>query len=462
VLANLKILKTSTFRLAAIYLLLFLLSMASLLAYVYYNTVGLLERQTEDTIRAEVLAIGDQYRMLGMPGILDVVKRRSLDANGSLYSLVSPNNVFIAGNIINLPSQHIADGAWVDFPVLVGKGESAVSHMARGYHVELTGDYELLVARDIHELRQFGELIRKTLLLASAMALVLGLGGGLLLSRNFLRRVDAITNASHTIMAGNLSSRMPISGSGDELDRLAKSLNDMLSQIERLMIGMKDVTSNVAHDLKTPLTRMRARVEAALRNTDSAEYRGALDQTIEECDGLLKTFNALLSIAQAEAGQARQNLQALDLNETLGDVVELYEPLAEEAGGKITYNPTPNLHVLGDRQLLAQAINNLIDNALKYGETHKPPEINVSSRIEKSEIIICVEDRGPGIPENDKTRVTDRFVRLDQSRSKPGNGLGLSLVSSIMTLHGGKLVLEDNNPGLKAVLHVPLALPSKS
>jgi signal transduction histidine kinase len=301
-------------------------------------------------------------------------------------------------------------------------------------------------------LRLFGDVIRTTVYWALGLSLMLGLGGGFLLSRNFLRRVDAITDTSHSIMAGDLSQRMPISGSNDELDRLSVSLNEMLSQIERLMIGMKDVTSNVAHDLKTPLTRMRARVDSALRNDNKAELRGALNQTIEECDSLLRTFNALLSIAQAEAGQARQNMENLDVHDILTDVVELYEPIAEEAGGKLTMDVSKNLHVRGNRQLLAQAVSNLLDNAMKYGGT----DIAVSSIREGNEILVSVADQGTGIPARDRTRVLDRFVRLDESRTKPGNGLGLSLVSSVMTLHGGKLVLEDNKPGLKAVLHLPV------
>ena len=257
-------------------------------------------------------------------------------------------------------------------------------------------------------------------------------------------------------MAGDLSRRMPVTGSGDELDRLAGSLNDMLSQIERLMIGMKDVTSNVAHDLKTPLTRMRARVESALRNNDKAEYKGALDQTIEECDGLLGTFNALLSIAQAESGQAREGLKLLDVHETLADVVELYEPMVEEAGGNLQLLASPGLNVRADRQLLAQAISNLIDNAIKYGGTTAGANITVGGVIENGSVVMSVSDHGPGIPDADRERVRDRFVRLDESRTKPGNGLGLSLVASVMTLLGGQLVLEDNTPGLRAVLRLPL------
>ncbi len=454
---NTKIFRTSTFRLAAIYLLVFALSVAAILGYVYYSTVGLLERQTEETIRAEVKGLADQYRVRGMPGILDVVVRRSIETNGALYSLVGPDGVHIAGNLETMPQVNLADNVWLDFPVIVGKGDSAVEHTAHGYHIELKGEYELLVAHDVQELRQFGDLIRNTLYSALALSLLLGLSGGYLTSRNFLRRVDAITEASHSIMAGDLSRRMPVSGSEDELDRLAGSLNDMLSQIERLMAGMKEVTSNVAHDLKTPLTRMRARIESALRNSSAVEYKSALNQTIDECDGLLQTFNALLSIAQSESGQVRRQLQMLDIHDILIDVAELYEPIADEAGGSLTLEAAPHLTVMGDRQLLAQAMSNLLDNALKYGENEegKGADISVTAAIDGQDVVITISDQGKGIPEEDRDRVRNRFVRLDESRSKPGNGLGLSLVASVMTLHNGQLHLEGNQPGLRAIMRIP-------
>lgn len=455
---NTKIFRTSTFRLAAIYLLLFAISVASILGYVYYNTISLLERQTEETIRAEIVSLADQYRIRGLNGIVDIVSRRSIENKNGVYLLVDSDRRHIAGNLAELPKADIPDQTWVDFPITVGKGAITAQHTARAYHVELVGDYELLVGRDIEELSQFRELIRTTLFGALAMSLILGLGGGYFLSRNFLRRVDAITQSSQIVMSGDLSGRMPINGSGDELDRLAGSLNEMLSQIERLMIGMKDVTSNVAHDLKTPLTRMKARVEAALRSATKTEYRGALSQTNEECDSLLRTFNALMSIAQAESGQQRQALEPLDASEILRDVVELYEPIAEDAGGSLTLQINGELHVHGNRQLLAQAVSNLIDNAMKYGEgeNYTAAAITVRGSIENNKVHIAVADHGTGIPAEHLNRVRDRFVRLDESRSKPGNGLGLSLVSSVMTLHGGKLVLEDNAPGLRAVLILPL------
>lgn len=453
-----KLLKTSTFRLAALYLLLFALSVGALLGYLYWNTALLLERQTDETIRAEVLALADQYRQRGLAGIIDTVQRRSTEDTGSIYLLTDPNESRIAGNIDRLPPQaNNADANWIEFPVDIKRGGKVESHVVRAFHTDLDGDYELIAGRDVAALRSFDDLIRRTIFVTLGIAVVLGLGVGLLVSRNFLRRVDAITDASRHIMHGNMAGRMPVSGSGDELDRLALALNEMLDQIERLMAAMKEVSSNVAHDLKTPLTRIKARVESALRSGNSADYREALDKTVEESDRLLQTFNALLSIARAEAGQARAGLEAVDASSILTGVAELYEPLVEEEGGRLRVDAGGRLMIRADRQLIAQAVNNLIDNALKYGHTGAaPPDITVRGAREGEHVVITVADRGPGVPVADRARVLDRFVRLDASRSKPGNGLGLSLVSGVMKLHDGTIRLEDNAPGLRVKLELPL------
>ena len=453
-----RLLHTSTFRLAALYLVLFVISVGALLGYVYWNTAVLLERQTDDTIRAEVNALADQYRLRGVRGIIDTIQRRSDDENGAVYLLVNSAGERVAGNLTTLPARPEGeDASWIEFPLDVEKATGRESHMARAFYIKLSGGFELVVGRDVEALRQFAAIIRQTIYYALAIALVLGLGGGLLMSRNFLKRVETITEASRTIMAGNMSGRMPVTGLNDELDRLAQALNEMLDQIESLMAAMKEVSSNVAHDLKTPLTRIKARVEAALRAGSEAEYREALENTVSESDRLLDTFNALLSIARAEAGQSRSGLASIDAAALIADVVDLYEPMAEEEGGTLTSVSAPGLMVLADRQLLAQALTNLIDNALKYGAREgQTPEITVTGAIEGDKVVIAVGDHGDGIPAEDRGRVTERFVRLDQSRSKPGNGLGLSLVSGVMKLHKGTLLLEDNHPGLLAKLVLPL------
>lgn len=456
-LASVKLLRTSTFRLAALYLIVFALSVGALLGYVYWNTALLLERQTDETIRAEVQALADQYRFRGLRGIIDTIQRRAEDDRGSLYLLTDRSGRRIAGNLGGLPPQAEDEEQWIEFPLDVVRGGHKENHVARAFHTYLTGDFDLIVGRDVDALRQFAGIMRVTLLYALAIALVLGLGGGLLMSRNFLRRVDAITAASQSIMGGNLAGRMPVSGSGDELDRLALALNQMLDQIERLMAGMKEVSSNVAHDLKTPLTRIKAMVEAALRSEKPDDYRAALERTVDESDRLLQTFNALLSIARAEAGQARSGLEPADAGLIIADVAELYEPMAEEQGGSLKIETEPGLTVRADRQLLAQALSNLIDNALKYGgHEDRGADITVKGAVSNNQVVISVGDHGIGIAAEDRGRVTERFVRLDTSRARPGNGLGLSLVSGVMKLHEGSLVLEDNNPGLLAKLVLPL------
>ncbi|MFL5260672.1 MAG: sensor histidine kinase [Hyphomicrobiales bacterium] len=452
-----KLLRTSTFRLSALYLLLFALSVGAILGYVYWNTAVLLEQQTDETIRAEIQGLAEQYRFRGLAGVADTIRRRSSQDSDSVYLLFTPDGRPVTGNLTALPVQASSEEGWIEFPYSAKAGTIFESHTARAFLAELPGDYGLIVGRDVESMRQFATLIRTTLIGALLITLVLGLGGGIVMSRNFLRRVDAITAASRSIMAGDLSGRMPVKGTGDELDRLAQSLNEMLDQIARLMSAMQEVSSNVAHDLRTPLTRLKARAESALREGSPYEYKDALERTIDESDRLLNAFNALLSIARAEAGEAREGLRPIDAAEIVTDVAELYEPLAEEQGGSLEVDTEPNLNIRANRQLLAQAVSNLLDNGLKYGigKDAAGAELTITGAVEGDEVVITVGDRGAGIGAQDRERVVERFVRLDESRSKPGNGLGLSLVAGVMKLHGGRLVLEDNAPGLKAKLILP-------
>jgi len=302
-----------------------------------------------------------------------------------------------------------------------------------------------------------------------AMVVVLGLLGGFLVTRRVLRRVDAMTETTRTIMTGDLGGRLPVAGTGDELDRLAENLNAMLERIEALMHGLKEVSDNIAHDLKTPLTRLRNRSEEALRTAKSeAEYRAALESIIEESDGLIRTFNALLMIARAESGQARDNMSEFDASEIANDVGELYEPLAEEKGIALKVEAQTPAKVRGNRELVSQALANLVDNAIKYaqpagtGANGATPEIVVRAFNEDDRIMLTVADSGPGIPAADRSRAVERFVRLEQSRCQPGSGLGLSLASAVARLHGGELSLQDNNPGLKSVIALPRGGPVQS
>jgi signal transduction histidine kinase len=281
-----------------------------------------------------------------------------------------------------------------------------------------------------------------------------------------------MTGTTQRIMAGDLSGRLPVGRSGDELDRLAENLNAMLERIEALMMGLKEVSDNIAHDLKTPLTRLRNRAEEALaKSGNEAEYRAALERTIEESDGLIRTFNALLMIARAESGQARDNMDDFDAAEVAHGIQELYEPLAEDSGLTLDVKTEPApLH--GNRELISQALANLVENAIKYGQPQPVAqplgadaaagrgagkEILIEAKRERDRILLSVTDRGPGIPQADLKHATERFVRLEASRSQPGSGLGLSLASAVATLHGGDLRLSDAQPGLRATLALPAA-----
>jgi signal transduction histidine kinase len=270
-------------------------------------------------------------------------------------------------------------------------------------------------------------------------------------------------------MDGDLTGRLPIAGTGDELDRLAGNLNAMLERIEALMHGLKEVSDNIAHDLKTPLTRLRNRCEEALRLAeDESQYRAALETTIEESDALISTFNALLMIARAESGQARDNMSDFDAAEIARGVGDLYEPLADDKGLVLKVEAPGSAPVRGNRELVSQALANLVDNAIKYGRRDggevngADADIVVKAMGEGDRILLTVADAGPGIPEADRSRAVERFVRLEQSRSQPGSGLGLSLASAVARLHGGELKLEDNHPGLRTVISLPRAGPAQA
>ncbi|MGH7111652.1 MAG: ATP-binding protein, partial [Stellaceae bacterium] len=329
-------------------------------------------------------------------------------------------------------------------------------HPARGTVFLIPGGYHLLVARDIGDADAFRDRIKLTLLWSGLMALVLGLLGGATMSRKLLGRVERVNRTSERVMAGNLADRVPLEGTGDEFDQLAANLNRMLDTIQRLMGAMREVTDDVAHDLKTPLSRLRARLELALLGPDKAElHKEAMRSAIAEADHLLATFNALLSIAEVEGGAHRGRTEPLDLSEIAAAAAELYEPVAEETGFFLSLQAEPAVMIRGERHLLSQALANLLDNALKYAGGGA---IDICVRRRQGRALLEVADHGPGIPETDRGSVLDRFVRLEPSRSTTGSGLGLSLVRAVARRHRGAIALDDNRPGLRVRLDFP-ALP---
>jgi len=336
-------------------------------------------------------------------------------------------------------------------------------HRALVYVKQLDGGLRLLIGRDLEERRRLFGIVAEAAQWSILVVVVLGIGGGIFVARRVLQRIDAMTGTTQRIMAGDLSGRLPVGRSGDELDRLAGNLNAMLAQIEALMTGLKEVSDNIAHDLKTPLTRLRNRAEEALAKAGGeADYRAALERTIDESDGLIRTFNALLMIARAESGQARGNMDDFDACEVANGIHELYEPLAEDDGMtlKVRTAPAP---IHANRELISQALANLVENAIKYGKpvadgpvvSLEARQILIEALREGDSVLLRVTDHGAGIPESERKHAVERFVRLDSSRSQPGSGLGLSLASAVATLHGGELRLGDANPGLVATLVIP-------
>lgn len=455
--------KSSTFRFSVLYLLSFGLSLGVVLSYMYWNTSDALHRQAQEAVAEEVRFLAQVHRRSGLSGLLQTLKEREGGNKTLLYSFTNAWGLRVSGNLAGLPVQATKKTGWITFDYFLPEEErssDATGHRALAYITELPGGLRLLIGKDIVIHQQFDRVVRYSIVWGLGLAFALGVCASVLLSRTFLRRVERMRATAHAIMAGDLSRRIPVLGSGDELDRLAQGLNDMLTQIERLMLGMREVSNHVAHELKTPLTRIRAQVENTLSGEASLEaYAHALGATITNCDALLKTFNALLSIAQAEAGQNRAGFSKVDLSALIDEISELYDPTIEDASGTLTCEVQGALFVWGNRQLLAQAITNLLDNALKYGRNGDTGDLRItlSAHEEGEKIVVSVSDCGRGLRPEAYGRVTQRFVRLEETADQPGSGLGLTLVASVARLHGEELVFCDHNPGLTVALRLPRA-----
>jgi signal transduction histidine kinase len=459
-----KLFRTTAFKLTLVYLTVFALFAVFLLAYFAWNTRRLINEQITQTVDAEIGGLSEQYNLGGIRRLVIIVDTRARRPGSSLYLVTTNAGEGLAGNVGSLPPGLLEKAGWSETEYRRQDESEGPAHSALVRVIQLPGGFRLLVGRDLDERERLYDVVISAGKWSAAIVVVLGLAGGFFVARRVLRRVDAMTETTRSIMEGDLGERLPITGSNDELDRLAVNLNAMLERIEALMRGLKEVSDNIAHDLKTPLTRMQNRAEQALRTAKTeTEYRSALEATIEESEGLIRTFNALLMIARAESGQARDNMSEFDASEVARGVGELYEPLAEEKGLSLEVEAPSPVPVHGSRELVSQALANLVDNAIKYAASAERADtshvITVKAASEGDRALLSVIDQGPGIPEPMRERVVERFVRLDQSRTVPGSGLGLSLVAAVARLHGGELKFEDNAPGLAATIALPRGGP---
>ncbi|MFW6413397.1 MAG: HAMP domain-containing sensor histidine kinase [Oceanicaulis sp.] len=460
-------LRTTAFRLTLLSAGLFALSSFFILALVYAASVNAALRRADAAIYEEIGRIEARFDAGGAAAANRYIVQRSVAGGEFLYLLLDDQGRRVSGNISGLPAatpdeegrvRFVYDRAPAD-----GVQGAEDGRDARGRIVPLPAGQSLFVGVDVEEEARFVGETLNAVLLASGLALALGLVSGAVVSRRFAKRLDEINDAARAVMTGRLDTRAPRTFSGDELDELSANFNAMLDRVERLMQRMRTAGDSIAHDLRLPLTRMRGRLEAAIvEDGDLAAREAALGQAVADVDELLKTFNAVMSLSRLQTGERRRAFEALDLSELIADVAELYEPVCEDQGLEFASDCPPGLALTGDRELVAQAIANLLDNAVKY--TPEGGAVVLRGRRTSEGLVeISVTDTGPGIPAEERERVLERFVRLEKSRSAPGVGLGLSLVQAIAEVHGASLSLDDgpgvtdggHGPGLRIALCFP-------
>lgn len=450
------ILAITSIRLSLVYTLIFGAVAVVIVFYMTASTETILRRQIAETINGELVELGQDYRRGGINSLMRRLERRAAAPGANLYVVADPSGQIIAGNVRELDSGVIERIGWTlgSFVYARFEDDGEQEYRAVARIVELPNGMRLLVGRDIGEPERFRQVVGRALAISLAAMVLLGLAAWVLIGRRALKRLDLVSRSTSRILAGDRTERLPVTGAGDEFDRLSVRLNDMLDQIGQLEAGLRDVSDNIAHDLKTPLTRLRNKVDGALAKTSGRRsYRPLLTEVIEDTDQIIKTFDALLMIARVESGSAAAALEPVTLSDIASDMVELFQPVAEDRGFSFVSSIEPGIVVRGNRELLSQALANLADNALKYGrpETGKPL-LEISLAVVDGDARLCVADHGPGIAPADRDRVVERFARLEKSRTQPGNGLGLSLVSAVAQLHGGMLEFADNEPGLRACL----------
>ena len=455
--------RLTSFRLIFIYTILLAISVFLIAFYLYWSTARDLQNRADQDIVQESQMLTRVYQRGGVNGLARFITQLSQIPNANLYALRNNKNDIVAGNFTDKDSlwdlTRLDDG-WVSFSSTRNKTSANETiptrkQFFRGKEFIVRGSYNLIIGRDVSNEIYLKERFLNTIISATLLILVLGLFGGYVLSRNILNRISAINKTSIEIMDGDLLQRLPIGSSNDELNQLSVNLNNMLDRLNKLMIGMKDVSDNIAHDLRTPLNKIRTNLEVTLMSNPTSEnYRNSIQEVIYDIDIVINTFNSLLAISRVESGSLSLEKEKVDINKLLENVIDLWEPLAEEKNINLINQSDDNIYIEGNKNLLSQAVSNLIDNAIKYGPQGN--KINIGAKFENENVILWVSDNGPGIPNKDKERVLERFARLDVSRNTQGTGLGLSLVTSSIRFHKGTIQLLDSKPnGLIVKLEIP-------
>lgn len=461
-------LRTTTFRFTILAAMMFAVSAFALLAFVYESTAGVFSRQTDALLARQISEFKSAFDKGGINAVNKIVVEHSTGRDPFLYVFTRPGGRFVSGNLSALPVaiQKPDTNRRFTYKLYNPLTGTKDTHRARGSLIRFPGEYMLLVARDTEEESTLINRISRVMWIAAGLVLVLGLISGALISRRFASRLDALNDVAHDVMAGDLQRRAPRNHSGDELDELAANLNAMLNQIEQLLAATRHAGDSIAHDLRSPLTRMRNRLEAQLREGEKLNAKDAevaLHRTLDDADQLLQTFNSVLRIARLEAGEQREAYSRMDPAPLLHDLAELFGPVAEDSGLVLETQIDTDLFIRADQGLLAQALSNILDNALKY--TPKGGAVALRLRKQRDgQIAISVTDTGPGVPQDKREAVLQRFVRLEESRTQSGSGLGLALVSAVVKAHGAELIISDGagdnetgGPGLHIALVFPAA-----
>lgn len=438
-----------------LYIAVFAGSAIVLAAAVFLAARSALEQQMTARIETEATYLRDEFRTGGLDRLLAVVRSRGRGASALDYLVQDTSGAHLAGEMPTVGTALLRGWTTVDVPDALEDGGRP--ERVRAYVSDLGSGVLLAVGDDLGRIGAIEESIATAFGWTVGLVALLGIGGGALLSRSFLARVDAISRTAEAIIEGDLARRVPLHGTGDDLDRLASTLNRMLDRIGGLMESLRQVSSDVAHDLRTPLSRLYQRLEDARTHARSiGEYEAAMDSALHEAEGLLETFAALLRIAQVEGASPRAGFRVVDLSAVAEAVADAYRPDAEEAGHALAADVAPGVVLHGDQELLTQSVANLVENALRH--TPSGSRITISlSRPAGTEINLAVRDDGPGVSDEDLPRLRHRFYRSERSRTTPGNGLGLSFVAAVADLHGARLHIRNAKPGLWVALSFPAA-----